>query len=105
MNRIFLTFLAFAALALAGVKTYTMDLYAPAMLGATELKAGEYRIQVDGDKVTVRAGKTAAEAAVKVETAASKCSATSVRLAESGGARRITEICLGGTTTRLVLSE
>jgi hypothetical protein len=105
MKRIFLTFLAFAGMAVAGMKTYTVKLYQPAMLGAAELKAGEYQLQVDGAKVVIRAGKTAAEAPVKEETAATKYAATTVWLAESGGKRHITEIRLGGTTIRLIFSE
>jgi hypothetical protein len=107
MNRRVLTFFAFAAMALAmaGAKTYTVNLYEPAMLGATELKAGEYQVQLDGDKAVIRSGKSSAEAPVKVETAAAKFPATVVRMAESGGKQHITEIRLGGTTTRLVVSE
>jgi hypothetical protein len=100
-----LTFLAFAGMAMAGMKTYTVQLYEPAMLGVTELKAGEYQLQVDGNKAVVRAGKSEAEAPVKVETGGAKYPTTTVRLAESGGKQRITEIRLGGTTTRLVVGE
>ena len=105
MTRIALTLVAIGGLALAGVKTYTVDLLHPAMLGGTELKAGEYRLQVDGDKVTVHSGKTTAGAAVREETASTKYKDTTVRLLESGGKQHITEICLGGTTTRLVFSD
>ena len=72
MNRRVLTFLAFAALAAAGMKTYTVKLLEPAMLGGTQLKAGEYQIQVDGDKAVLRSGKGAVETPVKVETGGSK---------------------------------
>jgi hypothetical protein len=105
MKRIFLTLLALAGLALAGVKTYTVNLLEPAMLGATELKAGQYQFQVDGDRVTVRGGKTAAEAPVKEESNGAKYKATTVKLSAHGGKQHIAEICLGGTTTRLVFSE
>jgi hypothetical protein len=105
MKRIFLTILAFAGLAIAGMKTYTVNLLEPAMLGTAELKAGEYQLQVDGVKVVVHTGKTAVEAPVKAETNGSKYPATTVRLAENGGKRHITEICLGGTTTKLVIGE
>lgn len=105
MKRIFLTILAVAGLALAGVKTYTVSLLEPAMLGSTELKAGEYQLQVDGGKVMVRTGKTEAEAPVKEESNGAKFKETTVKLTASGGKQHIAEICLGGTTTRLVVSE
>jgi hypothetical protein len=105
MKRIFLTILAVAGLALAGVKTYTVSLLEPAMLGATELKAGDFQIRVDGDKVTVRTGKTEAEVPVKEESNGVKYKDTTVKLIASGGKQRIAEIWLGGTTTKLVFSE
>jgi len=105
MKRILLTILAVASLALAGVKTYTVNLLEPAMLGATELKAGEYQIQIDAGKVTIRTGKTEAEVPVKEESNGAKYKETTVRLTARGGKQHIAEICLGGTTTRLVFSE
>jgi hypothetical protein len=105
MNRRLLTFVIFAGLAIAGGKTYTIYLNQPAAVGDAELKPGEYQVRVDGDKTVIRVGKTAVETPVKVETASAKYPATSVRLEEREGKRRITEIHLGGTTTRLVFSE
>ena len=106
MTRRLLTFLAFAGLAMAAAKTYTVNLYQPAMLGTTELKAGEYKLELDGNKAVIRAGKTAAaEAPVKVETADAKFRTTVMRLSNRGGKMYIAEIRLGGTTTRLVFSE
>src|ERR1035438_5808948 len=105
MNGIFLTFLAFASLAVAGMKTYSVNLFEPAMLGSTELRAGDYQLQVDGIKVVIRTGKTTAEVPVRVENGDSKYSSTTVRLSESGGKQHITEIRLGGTTTRLIVGE
>ncbi len=105
MKRILLTLFAIAGLALAGVKTYTVSLLQPAMLGRTELKAGDYQLQVDGVKVVVHSGKTTAEAPMRVETNGSKYENTTIRLSESNGKQRITEIRLGGTTTKLVFGE
>jgi hypothetical protein len=105
MKRIFLTLFAIAGVALAGMKTYTVSLLEPAMLGGTELKAGDYQLQVDGVKVIIHSGKTTAEATMKTETNGSKYSDTTVRMNESGGKRHITEIRLGGTNMKLVFGE
>ena len=56
-------------------------------------------------KVVIRTGKTTAEVPVRVENGDSKYSSTTVRLSESGGKQHITEIRLGGTTTRLIVGE
>ena len=105
MHRRLLTLFAIAGLAIAGEKAYTVNLYQPAILGGTELKAGEYRLELDGAKAVLRAGKSAVEAPVKVENADAKFATTSIRLTESAGKQRIAEIRLGGTRTRLVFSS
>ena len=105
MRSRFLVCFAFVGLAIASAKTYSLNLMTPAVLGGTELQPGEYRLEVADQKAVIRAGKVEVQAAVKVETASAKYSRTSVLLAESGGKMRIAEICIGGTTTKLVLSQ
>ena len=105
MNRRLLTLFAFVGLVMAGVKAYTVNLYETAMLGSTELKAGEYKLELDGDKAVLHTGKSSVEAPVKVETADAKFETTSMRLIVNAGKARISEIRLGGTRTRLVFSE
>ena len=42
-----LPFFLVAGLAVASARSYTVSLFAPAMVGATELKPGEYKIEVN----------------------------------------------------------
>jgi len=105
MRRKLLVCLAFVGLALASAKSYSLLLTQPAMLGGTELKPGEYRVEVADQKAVIRAGKTEAQATVKVETADSKYSRTTVEMVENGGKMHISEIRFGGTKTRLVFSD
>lgn len=105
MNRkIVLSALAFAGMAVAAGKTYNIKLYEPAMVGNTELKAGEYRVEVNDQTAVIKSGKVKQEAAVKVETSDSKYDNTTVRLS-SGAKPRIQEIRIGGTKTKLVFDE
>jgi len=105
MNRkLVLSAIAFAGMAMAAGKSYTLKLYEPAMVGNTELKAGEYRVEVTDQKAVIKAGKVQKEADVKVETGDSKYDTTTVRLS-SGAKPQIQEIRLGGTKTKLVFSE
>ncbi len=105
MQRIFPLFLAAAAIAVCAGKTYTITLNEPAVAGATELKAGEHRVQlVDGNAVIID-GKAGSRTPVKVETAGDKYSETTVRLDSEGGKARIREIRLGGSNTKLVIGE
>src|SRR3954451_5118603 len=105
MNRkLVLSVIAFAGMALAAGKSYTIKLYEPAMVGGTELKAGEYRVAVMDQKAVIKSGKVQKEVPVKVENADSKYDTTTVRLS-SGAKPQIQEIRLGGTKTKLVFSE
>jgi hypothetical protein len=99
--------LAFAVigLAIASAKSYTLNLYSPASVGATELKAGAYTIEVKDSKAYIKSGKLLAEAEVKVETNGTRYDSTTVRFNEAGGKMSIQEIRLGGTNTKLVFNN
>ena len=90
-----------ASMAFAGSNSYRITLFQPSYLNGAELKAGEYKMEVDGGKVTIKQGKTTAGAPVKVETGGEKFRSTVVRYANEGGKFRIEEIRIGGTNTTL----
>ncbi|MCL4402110.1 MAG: hypothetical protein M1436_05535 [Acidobacteria bacterium] len=99
--------LAFATLALtvASAKTYSLTLYQAVTLSGHELQAGQYKVELNGEKVVLRSGRESTEAAVKVETGANKFSSTSVRFDSADGKNRIQEIRLGGTKMKLVVND
>jgi hypothetical protein len=101
MKKQFAILLAVAGLAMAAMKSYPVTLYSPAKVNGKELKAGDYKLEIDGDKAVLRSGKTQVESPVKVETGDTKFRSTSVRL---GGEdqKQLEEIRLGGTRTKLV---
>lgn len=86
----------------AFAETYNIKFYQSTVIQGTELKPGEYRMTVEGDKIKIRIGKQAFEAPVKVENSDQKFTNTAVRYKSDNS---ITEIRLGGTTTRLVFSN
>ena len=101
----FIAMFAFAAsFALAGASNFNVTLFQPSLIGTTELKPGQYKVQVDGSRMTIKNGKNVVEAEVKTEQADSKFSATSVRYQNGDGKYRITEIRVGGTNTKLVVN-
>ena len=104
MTKKLLVAFATLALAAASAKTYDVTLFQPAVLNGKDLKAGDYRVEVDGSKVVLRNGKQATEADVKVETGDQKFSATSIRYGNGNGKYQIQEIRLGGTNMRLVVN-
>lgn len=101
----FLLIFAVFGLAFASAKSYTVTLFQPATVGAVQLKPGDYRVDVVDRKVVIRSGKLEATSPVTVETSDTRYRTTTVRFENSNGTLRIQEIRLGGTSTRLVLSE
>ena len=104
MNRLLVSVVAVAAMALAAGKSYTVKLYSPAMVGHTELKPGEYEVKVENDKAFIRGYNVKAEAGVKVETVDSKYPTTTVRIG-TGDKTQIQEIRIAGTKTKLVFGD
>ena len=102
--------LAFAILALAvasagtvpGSHTYTITIIQPAVVNGTQLKPGEYRLHVDVTKVTLTQGKQVVDLpTAKVESVDQKFETTAIRY----DAGKLAEIRLGGTKTRIVISQ
>ncbi len=95
----------FAGTAPGVVGTYKITLHQPSVVKGTELKAGEYRLNLSADKVNFVMGKQAVEIPVKVETAEQKFDSTAIRYSDQNGKPSISEIRLGGTKTRLVFNQ
>ena len=94
--------LATGVLAFAGIiSAASIDLASPAYVGQTELKAGHYKVDVQGDKAVFKSGKEKVEVPVTVDKGTKKFDATSV---ESTGSK-IQTIHLGGTTTSITIKQ
>ena len=91
--------------AIASAKSYSITLFEPSLTGSTELKPGQYTLELKDQKVVLHKGKETCEATVKVENADSKYSATTVRYSNGDGKYHVQEIHLGGTNMKLVVSE
>jgi hypothetical protein len=94
----------FATLAIAvasAASNYSLTLFEPSTIGSTELKPGDYKLELNGEKATIKAGKNTVEAAVKVESGSEKFSKTTVKYTTGDGKYRVQEIRLGGTKTTL----
>jgi hypothetical protein len=100
-----LTILLFTvALAIGAAKTYRITLFQPTVIAGTELKPGDYNLDLNGEKMVIRQGKVSAEAAVKSEVNGERYGSTSVRYAVRDGKNHLVEVRLGGTNTKLVLN-
>ena len=101
----FLALLAVVALAIPAVAkpvSKNVTLSQPAKLGATQLNAGEYRLLIDGSKVTVKNDKqVVAEVEGRWEQRAEKSPRNAVLLGANG---EIKEIRFSGDNRVLVLA-
>ena len=91
-----------AALLVASAKSFSIDLTRAARIGSSELKAGQYQIEVVDQKAVLTKGKVRVESPVTVGTANQKYTRTSVIFSDFYGNPRIQEIHVGGTNTKLV---
>lgn len=104
MKKLFVLFAAAMSLVWAGAVSSKVTLFQDSYLNGVELKSGDYKLEVEGDKLVLKNGKTKAEASVKSEEAESKFSSTSIRYKNGDGKYRITEIRVGGTKTKLIVN-
>ncbi len=82
--------------------TYHVTLAQKAILGSTELKPGDYKVQVEGDKAMIKVGGKSIEALVKVETGNEKFSNTMI---DMDNQNHIKSIRVQGTNATLVFSN
>jgi hypothetical protein len=81
----------------------TINIAQNAKLGKSELKAGEYRLQIEGTKATVQKGKQiVAESEGRWEDRSTKSSYDSLLVSENG---QVKEVRFAGQTRVFVFSE
>lgn len=94
------------AIAIAwGATAYRVNLPKPAVVSGTELKAGDYKVEVNGNKVTLKNGKSTVETEATVENGATKFSQSSACCLAEDGKYRLQELRIGGTNTKLIFKD
>jgi len=100
-----LVFVTMLAISVAyAASSYTVTLYRPTTVNGTELKAGNAKVELAGDKVIIKQGKTTVEAPVTVETKDQKFVSTQVGY-DADNPDQIKDIRLAGTTTILTFGS
>jgi hypothetical protein len=94
--------LGLATLALgvaSAASSYKVTIPSDIWAGDTQLKAGDYKVQVEGNQATFMHGKDTFKVAASVEQSATKNSDTSL---EASGTK-LQAIDIGGTTMKIVI--
>ena len=84
----------------SAASSYNVKLYDPVRIGAAELKAGDYKVEMHGDKAVFKSGKNVVEIPATLETSDKKYNFTTL----SSEGSKINEIDVGGTTVRIVFT-
>src|SRR5262249_16313392 len=94
--------------AFAEVKSKKIALSAPITVNGVNLKAGEYRVEVDcekGELSFLKNGKVVAKAGARVETAPEKSKGTRIETTESDSGELLTAITFSGKDQRIVVAN
>jgi hypothetical protein len=88
----------------SAASSYSATLIKPTTINGTELKAGNCKVEVQGDKVVIKQGKTSVESNVTVENAQQKYVFTSVGY-DADNATQVHDIRLAGTNLKLTFAS
>jgi hypothetical protein len=91
-----------AAIGIASAaSSYTVTISGPVQVGQTELKPGDYKVSIEGDKAIFKNGKRTIEVPATVENGSQKYSAT---MLDSAGSQ-LQDIQIGGTSMKIVFKS
>ena len=96
-----LTLATFALAVASGASHYNLKLDSAQWAGDQQLKAGDYKVALVGDKAVFTSGKTVVEVPATLQKNDKKYSLTSYQATDS----KIQEIDLGGTNTKIVFGS
>jgi hypothetical protein len=96
--------LGFASLALAvasAASSYNVTFYQTVMVNGSQLKAGDYKLELKDKTAVIKQGRSVTEVPVTIENDGQKFQQTAVRL----NGEQVQEIRIGGTNTRVVFDK
>jgi hypothetical protein len=84
----------------SAASSYSLKLYDSVWIGGTQLKAGEYKVEMQGDKAVFKIGKSVVEVPATLGKSDRKYAWTSFVAEDS----KLLEIDLGGTSAKILFS-
>ncbi len=105
LNRVVLALSVFTLGVAFAASSHKVTVYNSVWVGTTELKPGEYNVQVENGKAVFKNKKDTVEVPAKMETANSKYPFTALNTDTTGGKAKLNEIDLGGTNMKIVIER
>src|SRR5580704_19432306 len=105
MKKAIAVMLAIGISAAYAAPSYEFTLYKATTVNGAQLKPGPVKLELQGDKVVIKQGKTSVESNVTVQNGAHKFDASSVGYVGDSANNQVQEIRLGGTTTKLLFDS
>lgn len=99
--RFALGFTTFALAVATAASSYSVTLMDPTWVGQNQLKPGQYKVQVEGNKAVFKSGKNVVEVPATVEKNPQKYANTVLETSSS----KLQEIHVGGTNTKIVFNS
>ncbi len=101
LNKSVITFAMTGAIAVfAASATYRVNILQDSVVEGKQIKAGDYKVAVENNTAVLKHGKQSIEVPAHTEQSQSKYSNTQVRYVDNA----ISEIHVGGTTTKIVFT-
>jgi len=100
MKKVFAVLFALTISAAYAANSYHVNLVKPTTVNGAQLNPGDCKIELQGDKVVIKQGKTTVEANVSVQNATQKFVLTTVGYGE-GSSSELHDLHLAGTTLKL----
>src|SRR5271155_562713 len=104
MKKVLAVMFALGISAAYAASSYHVTLYKATTINGTQLKAGDVKLELQGDKVVIKQGKTSVESNVTVQNVEHKFNASSVTY-NAEATDQVQEIRLGGTATKLLFDS
>ena len=104
MTKTLAVLFALASSVAYAASSYHVTLYKPTTINGTQLNPGDCKLELQGDKVVIKQGKTTVESNVTVQNASQKFALTSVGYDEGSGSQ-IHDVRLAGTTLKLLFDS
>jgi len=93
------------ALGLIFAAGHQMVISGPTWVNGKELQPGDYKLQVQGNSVTIQGHDTSIQVPAEIQTSAAKHPYTSFRSEHINGKQQLEEVDLGGTKTTILFKS